>query len=145
MKNSRISFAVALLVAGVVGSVGLLLFDATPTATQQSNFMGGNPSVLDLEGVRLLRLEFPAGVRSNWHTHVDGQLLMVEEGTGLTQERGRPVREMQPGEPWYTPADVEHWHGASPEEHVVQWTIYGGDVTWMDPVSDEEYLTPVSR
>ena len=143
--NSRIALAATLLGGGVAGLFLLLVLDASPTATQQSNFMGGNPSVLDLEGVRLLRLEFPAGSRSNWHSHVDGQLLMVEAGSGRTQERGRPIREMGPGEPWYTPAGIEHWHGASPEEAVVQWTIYGGDVNWLEPVTDEVYRAPVTR
>ena len=57
------------------------------SAAQQSNFMGGAPEVLELGDVRTLRLRFPAGVRSNWHTHSDGQLLMLESGRGLTQVR----------------------------------------------------------
>lgn len=143
-KPGRLPLALSLLVAGVVGSI-LLVVLPDPTATQQSNFMGGSPSVLEPEGVRLLRLEFPAGSRSNWHTHADGQLLMVESGRGRTQDRGRPLREVLPGEPWYTPAGVEHWHGAAPDENMVQWTIYGGDVNWLGPVTDAEYHAPVTR
>jgi len=116
---------------------------------QQSNFMGGNPEALgDLASinVRTSRLRFPAGVRSNWHTHVGGgQLLMLESGRGLHQVRGGPVQEIHPNEPWYTPEGVEHWHGAYPEEAAVQWTIYGGTVNWLEPVTDQQYRARAIR
>lgn len=140
---SRIFSPLPALAIGMVALVLMFVFDYA--STQQSNFRGGNPRILDLEGVQLLRLEFPAGSRSNWHSHADGQLLMIESGRGRTQDRGRPLREIGPGEPWYTPAGVEHWHGASPDEAVVQWTIYGGDVEWLEGVTDEEYLASITR
>jgi quercetin dioxygenase-like cupin family protein len=71
---------------------------------------------------------------------------MVEEGSGLTQERGGPVRRMGPGQPWFTKAGVEHWHGASTTEDMLQLTIYEGTVNWLGPVTDKEYLaTPASK
>lgn len=118
---------------------------ANQLTAQQSNFMGGAPSVRDSEDVNTLRLLFPAGVRSNWHTHDWGQLLMVEEGRGLTQDRGGPIIEMHAGEPWWTPSGREHWHGAHPDEDVLQLTIYAGGVNWMDPVSDAEYTARSQR
>lgn len=114
-------------------------------AAQQSTFMGGAPEILDrgtMGDVATLRLRFPAGVRSNWHTHTDGQLLMVESGRGLHQVRGQAIEMRGPGDPWWTPAGVEHWHGAHPDEAVVQWTFYSGSVTWMDPVTDDQYRAP---
>lgn len=145
-STSRIRIALSLVAAGVIGSV-LLSPEADLSATQQSNFRGGTPSILEDEEMmpNMLRLRFPAGSRSNWHTHTDGQLLMIEEGRGLTQERGGEVREMHPHEPWYTPEGVEHWHGAHPDEAAVQWTIYRGDVEWLDPVTDEQYHEPMDR
>jgi 4-carboxymuconolactone decarboxylase len=101
--------------------------------------MGGSPSILDAEGLTVLRLRFPAGVRSNWHTHADGQLLMIEEGRGRTQVRGGVVEEVGPNQPWYTGPGIEHWHGAAPDSDVAQWTVYNGQVTWLDPVTDEQY------
>ena len=108
-------------------------------AAQQSNFVGGTPAQLDAKAVRTLRLKFPAGSRSNWHSHASGQLLMIEEGKGRTQERHGPLLEMSPGAPWFTKAGVEHWHGAAPDQDVVQLTIYEGDVKWLEPVSDAVY------
>jgi quercetin dioxygenase-like cupin family protein len=108
-------------------------------AAQQSNFVGGTPAQLDAKAIRTLRLKFPAGSRSNWHSHASGQLLMVEEGKGRTQERSGPLLEMTPGQPWFTKAGIEHWHGAAPDQDVVQLTIYEGDVKWLEPVTDAVY------
>jgi quercetin dioxygenase-like cupin family protein len=91
-----------------------------------------------------MRLRFPAGSRSNWHSHSWGQLLMVEQGKARTQVRGGPVLEMPPGQPWFTAAGVEHWHGAAPDQDVLQLTIYEGTVKWLEPVGDKEYRTAVA-
>jgi quercetin dioxygenase-like cupin family protein len=119
--------------------------DSGTVAAQQSNFMGGNPTRMDSAKVSTLRLKFPAGSRSNWHTHSWGQLLMVEEGRGRTQERGKPVREVLPWQPWFTAAGVEHWHGAALDQDMVQMTIYEGDVKWLEPVGDKEYRATPAR
>ena len=121
----------------------ILLAVAAPiwVVGQTSNFMGGTPSAVDAAKVRTTRLKFPKGSRSNWHSHTRGQLLMLEEGAGRTQVRGGPVLETKPGQPWWTAAGIEHWHGAAPDQDALQLTIYEGDVKWLEPVTDKEYLT----
>lgn len=114
-------------------------------AQQASNFVGGAPQRLEVEGVNTSRLKFAAGSRSNWHSHAQGQLLMVQEGRARTQERGKPPRELPPGQPWWTPANVEHWHGAAPEQDYVQLTISLGEVKWLEPVTEKEYRAPVGK
>ena len=123
-----------------VVALGIIVLIAGAAAQQpQSNFVGGNPTQLDAKAIRTLRLKFVAGSRSNWHSHSNGQLLMVEEGRGRTQERNGPLLEVGPGQPWYTKAGVEHWHGAAPTQDVQQLTIYEGDVKWLEPVTDAVY------
>ena len=43
------------------------------------------------------------------------------------------------GRPVFAPAGVVHWHGASPDEYVVQLTVLGGGdggpTSWFGPVS----------
>jgi quercetin dioxygenase-like cupin family protein len=139
--------AVSVALAGL-----MVLFSARAEANAQQQstiFMGGNPenlgSLAEID-VRTTRLRFPAGVRSNWHTHEGGgQLLMLESGRGLHQVRGGPIHEMHPNEPWYTAEGVEHWHGAHPDEAAVQWTIYGGTVNWLEPVQDDAYRARAIR
>ena len=129
---SRSSVLTALIATGIAITMA-------SAAAQQSNFVGGTPSQLDAKAIRTLRLKFPAGSRSNWHSHASGQLLMIEEGKGRTQERNGPLLEMTPGAPWFTRAGIEHWHGAAPDQDVVQLTIYEGDVKWLEPVTDAVY------
>jgi quercetin dioxygenase-like cupin family protein len=149
MNSIKHSRAILFAATGVAAFVGLFVFSTKPEtmAAQQapSRFMGGNPSVEDIGDVRTQRLRFPAGVRSNWHSHTAGQLLMLEEGRGLTQVRGEPLYEMRPHEPWYTAAGVEHWHGAHPDEASLQLTIYGGTVNWLEPVEDAVYRAQSRR
>ncbi|HEX8457038.1 MAG TPA: cupin domain-containing protein [Pyrinomonadaceae bacterium] len=88
-------------------------------------------------------VSFEPGARANWHTHPAGQTLLVIEGRGLYQEKGSPVRTLNKGDVILCRPDIEHWHGAAPESgmtHVVI-TNYKGDsqVTWLQPVTDEEY------
>ena len=144
--------ALSLLVAGVSGFALLTppAVDATSVA-QQAPVIQGPMQDLDLGNLSIRRFRFPAGSRLGWHTHLDGpQLLMMEDGKGRVQERGGPVVEMLPNEPFVTLAGVEHWHGAAPDEGGVQWNIYDGigvpgSVTWGTPVTDEEYRAPAGR
>ena len=44
----------------------------------------------------------------------------------------------------WCPSDRKHWHGATPTDSmtyvVVQERLDGDNVTWMEKVTDEEYL-----
>ncbi len=127
----------------VVGLFVILAFGLPPiSATDQSNFVGGDPTRPDSSDIRALRLRFEAGARSNWHSHAGWQILAADEGRGRTQARGDAIQEMTPGDqPVYTAPGVVHWHGASPDEHVVQLTFMGGPAgaSWFEPVTDDEY------
>jgi quercetin dioxygenase-like cupin family protein len=86
---------------------------------------------------------FEPGARSAWHTHPAGQRLVVLSGVGLTQEWGKPVQVIRPGDVIACPPDVKHWHGAAPTTAMthlaVTGTTGGKNVTWMEKVSDEQY------
>ncbi|MGR3375392.1 (R)-mandelonitrile lyase [Salipiger abyssi] len=88
---------------------------------------------------------FEPGARTAWHTHPAGQTLIVTFGRGLVQREGGPVEEIRQGDVVWFPAEEKHWHGASPEtamSHIaVQESIDGSPVTWMEKVSDEDYLS----
>jgi quercetin dioxygenase-like cupin family protein len=86
---------------------------------------------------------FEPGARSAWHTHPKGQRLMVMAGVGLTQEWGKPVQVLRPGDVVMCPPGVKHWHGAGPTTAMthlaVTGTLDGKNVNWMEKVSDEQY------
>ncbi len=136
--------------AAAVLGLGVLAFQTDIISAQSSNFQGGAPQVTQgPDDASYIRILFPAGVRSSWHSHTWGQLLMIEEGIGLHQIRGRAIEEFQPGEPFWTPSGVEHWHGAHPDVDALQLTIYEGTVNWLEPTTDEQYAgvryRPMSR
>jgi len=126
--------------AALALGLGVLVTQTDVISAQSSNFQGGAPEVSQApDDARYIRILFPAGVRSSWHSHTWGQLLMIEEGIGLHQIRGRAIEEFHPGEPFWTPAGVEHWHGAHPDVDALQLTIYEGTVNWLEATTDEQY------
>lgn len=85
---------------------------------------------------------FTPGARTNWHIHARQQTLIVTEGVGYTQEWGKPVTVLLPGDVVQCPAGVKHWHGASANasmSHIAISEASAEGVTWLKPVSDEEY------
>lgn len=88
---------------------------------------------------------FAPGARSNWHIHPVGQVLIVTSGVGRTQEWGKPVQEIRSGDVIVCPANVKHWHGASPDSSMTHISICeekepGKVVEWLEKVTDEQYL-----
>lgn len=85
---------------------------------------------------------FAAGARSNWHTHPSGQILLVTEGVGYYQEKGKAKIVLRKGDSIKCPPNLAHWHGASPDTAFVQIAITGrqhGPTKWLEPVSDADY------
>jgi quercetin dioxygenase-like cupin family protein len=56
------------------------------------------------------------------------------------QEKGSAVRTLREGESFYTQAGLTHWHGASPDQAAVQFSVYSGTLEWQASVTDDEYL-----
>ena len=83
-----------------------------------------------------------SGMRSYWHCHAGGQILMVYEGVGRVQQRGQKARTLHKGETEYAGAGVEHWHGASPDSsaHFFQTAIGTGQTLWMEEVGHDDYM-----
>ncbi|VTR29429.1 Cupin domain [Sphingobacterium thalpophilum] len=93
--------------------------------------------------VNIGSVTFEPGARTNWHYHKGGQILLVTEGTGLYQEKGKPIEIIKKGEVVKCPPNIEHWHGATLTEAMTHIAIgtntnIGGAV-WLQPVTDEEY------
>ncbi len=86
---------------------------------------------------------FEKSARSNWHTHPSGQILIVLDGEGYHQLEGQPRQTMKKGEVIKVPANTRHWHGATENTALTQMYILpkteNGFVTWMEPVTDEQY------
>ena len=83
--------------------------------TPPNGFGGDGTSQLTCALVR-----FTPGARTNWHSHVNGQLLVCTDGTGLGSTRDGKTVVLRAGEGVWSPA--------------------GEATTWLEPVTEEQYL-----
>ena len=77
-----------------------------------------------------------------WHVHPGGQILMIIEGAGYYQEKGKPKQTVRKGDVIKCLPGVEHWHGASPETGVTYLATtptQKGRTVWLQRVTNEEY------
>lgn len=124
------------------------IFPRGEKSTSGNNFNGGVwlkrfVSPADSLDCIVALVTFEPGIRTNWHTHPGGQILMVVEGTGYYQEKGKPRQTIRKGDVVKCQPGVTHWHGASPDGEfahlVVAPDAEKGAVTWLEKVTDKEY------
>jgi quercetin dioxygenase-like cupin family protein len=121
---------------------------STAPPAGRGNFLNnftGNITVGNTKDMSSSRIKFDAGARTNWHVHSAPQLLLVEEGRGRLQELGEPIKDVPAGQPVLTKANVLHWHGASPDQSALQFSVYSGTLEWKEKVTDEEYTGKTIR
>jgi len=124
---------------------GLAVGGLTIAAAQQPapgsdpNFTGV-VTAMDAKDITGGRRKFEPGARTAWHSHDRGQLIYAEQGRMRTGRRGQAIKEYDQGGSEYTPPNVEHWHGATPVEPLVQVNIqFGGTTKWLTKTTDDEY------
>jgi 4-carboxymuconolactone decarboxylase len=86
---------------------------------------------------------FQPGARTAWHLHPAGQHMVVTSGVALTGTRDGKVIEFKEGETVWCPANIDHWHGATPDAPMTHLVITGRrdgeNVIWKEKVADAEY------
>ena len=98
----------------------------------------------DPSRLRVSRVTFTPGGRTNWHTHAVGQILYVLSGSGRYQLEGHPVEEINAGDTIIIPPDARHWHGAAPDSMMCHLALsesddQGNAAEWLEPVSDADF------
>ena len=68
----------------------------------------GTSTAMEAKDLTIARRRFEAGARTYWHSHDNGQLLLVEQGRMRLQKRGNPMRELGVGQSDYTPPNIVH-------------------------------------
>jgi quercetin dioxygenase-like cupin family protein len=101
------------------------------------------PSSSDLS---IGRVWFEPGSRTHWHSHPNGQMIMVEKGRGRIQKQGERITNLSAGEAVFTGPNIMHWHGAAPDQPMTQVTIgFGGTTQWGEEVTEEQYSGKVNK
>ena len=89
----------------------------------------------------ITKATFRANSTLDWHKHTTPQVIIVVDGTGYYQERGKEPVIMKTGDVIRCEKDIEHWHSSSKESDVTYMAIYGGDppTVWTEVLSQEYY------
>ena len=85
---------------------------------------------------------YAPGSKLDWHIHPGGQILLVTEGTGYYQEKGKPGQIVQKGDVIKCSPGVAHWHAAAPKSSFAYIAIspaQKGKTIWLQRVTDAEY------
>lgn len=137
--------AVAVMVLSLAGHQTVQGQQAPPTppspAEQAERAARTGGSVPVESNINTALRRFEPGNKTYWHSHEGGFILFVQEGRARVQTRGGPMKELGPGEVDYAPPGVEHWHGAAPNEPLLQLGVvpYGGGIKFLEPVTDAQY------
>ena len=85
---------------------------------------------------------YAASAKLDWHIHPAGQILLITDGTGYYQEKGKPIQIVHKGDVIKCLPGVAHWHGASPGSsfaYIAVTPAQNGKTIWLQRVTDEEY------
>jgi len=85
---------------------------------------------------------YAPGAKLDWHIHPAGQILLITEGTGYYQEKGKPAQIVHKGDVIKCMPGIAHWHGASPGDsfaYVATTPAQKGKTIWLQRVTEQEY------
>lgn len=89
----------------------------------------------------ITKATFKANSTLDWHKHSSPQVLIIVEGEGYYQERGKEPIRMKVGDVIKCNKETEHWHASSKESDVTYLALYGGSqpTTWTEVLTQEAY------
>lgn len=89
----------------------------------------------------ITKATFRANSTLDWHKHTTAQVLIILEGEGYYQERGKDAIILKKGDIIKCTKEIEHWHTSSKEQSVTYLAIYGGTqpTTWTEKLTQEYY------
>lgn len=85
---------------------------------------------------------YAPGSKLDWHIHPGGQILMITNGTGYYQEKGKPVQIVHKGDVITCAPGVEHWHASTPNSTFTYVAVSPSDkgkTIWKNRVTDAAY------
>jgi quercetin dioxygenase-like cupin family protein len=95
--------------------------------------------VLSAGNARINSVMFEPGGRTYWHSHDDGQVLIVGTGRGMVATRDGERHVLAAGDTVYAPPGEEHWHGAAPDSFLLHTAVSLGTTRWLDEVTPDQY------
>lgn len=89
----------------------------------------------------ITKATFKANSTLDWHKHATAQIIIIVEGAGYYQERGKEPIILVKGDVIKCNANTEHWHASTKESSVTYLALYGGTqpTVWTEKLSQEYY------
>lgn len=87
----------------------------------------------------ITKATFKANSTLDWHKHTSPQVIIVVEGEGYYQERGKDPLKMKVGDVIKCNKNTEHWHSSSKEKDVTYLAIYSGSTEWTEVLTQKSY------
>ena len=91
-------------------------------------------------GYNLTQATFSANSTLDWHKHGTPQVLVIIEGEGYYQERGKEPIILKKGDVIKCKKETEHWHTSTAYSGVSYIAIYGSEPTvWTEKLTRKYY------
>src|SRR5438045_3636160 len=98
-----------------------------------------DPVIAPTGGLLVNHVFFGPGARTDWHSHSGGQILYVTSGQGRAYSRDGQGGTIRAGDVVHFQPGEESWHGADPGTYLVHLAVALGEITWHEPITDDEY------
>lgn len=97
-------------------------------------------------GYNITKATFKANSTLDWHKHSSVQILIIIDGEGYYQERGKDAVVLKKGNIIRCDKNVEHWHSSSKFSDVTYLALYsGGKPTIWTEVLTQQYYDKVAK
>lgn len=94
----------------------------------------------DTFNYNITQATFNANSTLDWHKHTTPQVIIIVEGEGFYQERGKEPLVLKKGDVIKCEKDTEHWHTSTADSKVSYIAIYGSEPTvWTEKLTREYY------
>ena len=87
----------------------------------------------------ITKATFKANSTLDWHKHTEPQVLIIVDGQGYYQERGKAPVLLKEGDVITCAKDTEHWHSSSKKKEVTYLAIYSGETLWTEVLTQKDY------
>ena len=147
MKTASIFFLICLPISGFTqNNYTVTSFLTEGMKAPNTHYIGEAwlNTVLQADGeinYNITKATFRANSTLDWHKHGTPQVLIILEGEGYYQERGKNPVLLKKGDVLKCNKDTEHWYTSSKEIAVTYLAIYGGTqpTVWTEKLTQEYY------
>ncbi|MEQ7799597.1 cupin domain-containing protein [Pedobacter sp. ASV1-7] len=130
-------------------TISSLNFDKEKKQISKQNIIGeGTQQILvdqkALNKAHVSEITLAPNSYTHWHSHPGGQIMLVTDGEGVYQSKGKSKVKIKKGDVIETMGGLYHWSGSAPNSSLSYISIKivkeNGLVNWHEPMTKGRYL-----